>query len=150
MNKLILAAALVLGIAAGAAARPTPAAKSNTKLGAAAQSGSVCSGSPNGHCAVLTWMATTTVCTAPCTSITYSVFRSATPGGEDYASPLASGLSTTTWTDLNVSLGSTYYYTVEAVENWTGNPLVSSPSNETTAVFPQQPSPASGLGNVPH
>lgn len=102
------------------------------------------------HSVNLTWSASTTVCTSPCTAITYSVFRGTTAGGENYSAPIASGLSVLSFSDTNVSLGATYYYTVEAVEAWTGAPLASAPSNEASATFPQAPTPPSGLAGTPN
>lgn len=91
------------------------------------------------HSVVLNWTATTTACTSPCTAITYQVLRGTTSGGES-ATPIATSITGTTFTDTNVALGNTYFYQVEAVEAWTGSPLVSNPSNEATATFPVAPS----------
>jgi glucan endo-1,3-alpha-glucosidase len=56
----------------------------------------------------LLWTASTG--TAP---ITYSVFRGTTSGGEG-AAPIASGLTSTTFTDSGLPTGGTYYYEVAA------------------------------------
>jgi hypothetical protein len=45
---------------------------------------------------------------------TYNVYRSTTAGGP-YNSPLASGLTSTTYNDLSVTNGTTYFYVVRAV-----------------------------------
>ena len=102
------------------------------------------------HGTSLSWTATTTVCTSPCTSITYNVYRGTTSGGEDLTTPInSSPITGTTYTDSSVTLGTTYYYVVEAVEAWTGSPLVSAPSNEASVTFPQAPAAPSGLAGTP-
>jgi fibronectin type 3 domain-containing protein len=45
---------------------------------------------------------------------TYNVYRSTTPGGEG-ATPVASGVTTTSFTDTGLSDGTTYYYRITAV-----------------------------------
>lgn len=57
----------------------------------------------------LTWTAVTGE------GITYSVYRSATPGGT--RTLLAEDLTVTTYTDAGVAEGTTYYYSVSAVNN---------------------------------
>ena len=58
----------------------------------------------------------------------YSVFRS-TASGSEGATPIATGITGTTFTDTGLSDGTTYYYTVEGV-NSSGS---SKPSNELLA-----------------
>ena len=47
---------------------------------------------------------------------TYKVYRSTTPGGEG-STPYAAGINTTSYSDNAVTNGTTYYYTVSAVNN---------------------------------
>ena len=49
--------------------------------------------------------------------IGYNVYRGTSPGGENYSSPLNGGtpVTATTYSDTTVAAGTTYYYTVEAV-----------------------------------
>ena len=65
---------------------------------------------------------------------TYNVYRGTTPGGES-ATPLATGVPTTTYTDSAVVNGTTYYYTVRMVVGAS----VSGPSNEASAVATSGP-----------
>lgn len=60
------------------------------------------------HNVLLNWGASST------SGVTYSVFRGTTAGGEG-TTPIASGISALTYTDTNVTAGTTYFYTVEAV-----------------------------------
>lgn len=50
-------------------------------------------------------------------SVTFNVYRSTTSGGQDFSSPIASGLTASSYTDESVSSEQTYYYTVRAVLN---------------------------------
>jgi hypothetical protein len=140
---LILA---VLAIAAGASAHTRDfyagafaAPRSETpKLAAAAgQSGS-------GHSVTLTFTASTSAssCTAPC-SFGYNVFRGTAAGAESTTPLNSSPITSTTFTDSTITLGSspvTYFYIVEAVETASGVTVASSPSNEASATFPGIPS----------
>jgi len=45
----------------------------------------------------------------------YSIFRSTTPGGEFESASIQSGLANTTYTDIGLTNGATYYYAVAAV-----------------------------------
>ena len=72
--------------------------------------------------------------------VTFEVYRSTTPGGEDYAQPplATTGVGVTTYLDAAVSRGTTYYYTELAVA--AGPPVLKSPpSNEVSAVIPTAP-----------
>ena len=80
--------------------------------------------------AALTW-------SAPATSggsVTYSVFRGTTPGGESSA-PVGTSTSTS-YTDLGLTNGVTYYYTVTAT-NSTGVSPLSNEASVTPAPAPQ-------------
>jgi len=69
------------------------------------------------------------------TAASYNLYRGTSPGAEG-STPLAAGLTTTTSTDTTVANGTTYYYTVKAV-NVDG---AGSASNEV-AVTPQVAAP---------
>lgn len=139
---------LALAIAGSAAAAPrdfsgaylhprVPAKNSDVELAAAAgQSGS-------GHSVTLTFTASTSAgsCTAPC-SFGYNVFRGTAAGAESTTPLNASPITSTTYTDSTITLGSspiTYFYIVEAVETASGVTVASSPSNEASATFPGIP-----------
>jgi hypothetical protein len=78
------------------------------------------------HTVALSWTASTT------SGVTYNVYRATTSGGENYSSPLATGLTGTSFTDCTVALGQTYYYTTEAVSGTTS----SAPSGEVSVTIP--------------
>jgi cellulose 1,4-beta-cellobiosidase len=59
---------------------------------------------------------------------TYRVYRGTSPGGES-TTPIATGITATTWTDRGVTSGTTYYYRVTAVRSG----AESAPSNEAHA-----------------
>jgi fibronectin type 3 domain-containing protein len=61
--------------------------------------------------------------------VTYNVYRGTSSGGESTTPLNPSQITTTSYTDTNVTHGTTYYYIVEAVDS-AGN---SSPSNEVSA-----------------
>jgi fibronectin type 3 domain-containing protein len=84
---------------------------------------------PLNHSATLSWTASTG-------ASTYEVFRGTSAGGEG-TSPLAGGLTGTTYTDTGLTNGTTYYYYVVAA-NAGG---VSPASNEVNAV-PNPPAEA--------
>ncbi len=79
--------------------------------------------------------------TAPSGALTYNIYRGTSPGGEG-GTPIATGVTTTAYADTSVTSGTTYYYTVTAVNlNSTYVPPLpaeSAPSNEASAlpVFP--------------
>jgi len=63
----------------------------------------------------------------------YSIYRGTSPGGEDFANPIATvDKNTTSYKDTSVEIGKKYYYVVKAFDN--GNPPdYSAPSNEVEA-----------------
>jgi fibronectin type 3 domain-containing protein len=66
----------------------------------------------------------------------YRIFRSLSAGGENVNSPLAVGITGTTYTDNAVSAGLTYYYKITAVSNIAASVF----SNEASATLtPQSP-----------
>ncbi len=69
----------------------------------------------------LTWSAVTVAPTDTISS--YNIYRSTSSGGQNYASPLVTGISasTRTYTDSNVTGGTTYYYTIAPVMNGSGS-----------------------------
>jgi len=78
------------------------------------------------HSVLLQWTASTTA------GVTYNVFRGTSSGGEGTTPINSSPVSTTSYTDTNVTSGQTYFYTVEAVDS--GGSSV--PSNEAQAKIP--------------
>ena len=100
---------------------------------AAAPAGLV--GTPLNHAASLSWTASTG-------ASTYEVFRGTSSGGES-TSPVAGGLTATTFTDTGLTNGATYYYYVEAA-NAGG---LSAQSNQASVV-PNPPS-ESPFGGTP-
>jgi fibronectin type 3 domain-containing protein len=77
----------------------------------------------------------------------YSVFRSLTSGGEGNT-PVASGLTATSYTDLNVNAGITYFYTVAAVDATGTGPQSAETSTITVASPPANVSAKGGRGQV--
>jgi NPCBM/NEW2 domain/Fibronectin type III domain/Dockerin type I domain len=63
--------------------------------------------SGNGHIQ-LNW-------TVPSGAVTYSIYRGTSAGGEN-ATPLAAGVSTNSYTDTSVAIGTTYYYQITALD----------------------------------
>jgi len=53
----------------------------------------------------------------PATPITYNIYRSTTPGGEDFTTPTYCGVTGTTFQDTGLTEGVTYYYVVRAVDD---------------------------------
>lgn len=78
------------------------------------------------HSVVLTWSA------SPTGGVTYNVFRGSTSGDEGTTPINTASITSLTYTDTNVTPGSTYYYTVEAVDA-AGS---STPSNQASAQVP--------------
>jgi fibronectin type 3 domain-containing protein len=89
------------------------------------------------HVVTLSWQAST-----GSVPITYNIYRGAAAGGES-GTPIATGLSATSYTDTGVVNNSTYYYYVSAVNNLG----TSRASNEASAtpVAPTAPSVPSGF-----
>lgn len=146
LSFLILVLAMVAGSAAaaphdfsGAYLHPrVPAKSSDVDLAAAAGQGG-----GGSHSVTLTFTASTSAssCTAPC-SFGYNVFRGTTAGAESTTPLNASPITSTTYTDSTITLGSspvTYFYIVEAVETASGVTVASAPSNEASATFPGIP-----------
>jgi hypothetical protein len=74
----------------------------------------------------LTWTASTTA------GVTYSVFRSTTPGfAAGSGNQIASGLSGTSYSDMGLTAATTYYYLVKA-NNSSGSSLASNQASATT------------------
>lgn len=78
------------------------------------------------HSVVLTWDA------SPTGGVTYNVYRGTASGGETATPINTAAITTLTLTDTSVKPGTTYYYTVRAVDS-AGS---SGPSNEATAAIP--------------
>ncbi|MGI0086874.1 MAG: fibronectin type III domain-containing protein, partial [Nitrosotalea sp.] len=92
---------------------------------------------PSGNTqASLSWTAPANNGGSPITG--YNVYRGTTSGGES-STPIATGITSTTYTDTGLTNGQTYYYTVAAV-NSVG---ISPPSNEASAT-PLAPATAPG------
>jgi fibronectin type 3 domain-containing protein len=100
-----------------------------TGLGASAGNGTV----------TLSWTAPTSNGGSPITG--YNVYRSTTPGGEG-STPLATGVTTTSFNDPGVTNGTTYYYTVAAV-----NAAGTGPQSGEATATPKLPS-AAYIGRV--
>ncbi|MFL5347119.1 MAG: S8 family serine peptidase [Hyalangium sp.] len=81
----------------------------------------------------LTWAAATPICGG---TLSYSVYRSTTPGfTPSIANKIATGITSTSFNDnLNVAMGSTYYYVVRATET-------SNATNEDTNTVQKSASP---------
>src|SRR4029077_2337968 len=88
----------------------------------------------------LSWSAPSSNGGSPITG--YNIYRGTSPGAES-STPLATGVTTTSFTDPTVVNGTTYYYTVAAV-NAVGT---SQPSNEANAT-PQATVPGQPTGLV--
>jgi fibronectin type 3 domain-containing protein len=71
----------------------------------------------------------------------YNIYRSTTPGGEG-STALATGVTTTNYTDTTVTNGTTYYYTVAAV-----NAVATGPQSGEASATPKVPS-AAYIGRV--
>lgn len=72
--------------------------------------------------------------TAPKGAVSYNVYRGTSAGGEG-VTPLATGITATTYSDLAVTNGTTYYYTVTAVNaNAGGVPVLPSESAQSAEV----------------
>ena len=87
-----------------------------------------CSTTTGYHTVALSWVASTT------SGVTYNVYRAATSGGYNYATPLNSApISGTSFTDCTIALGQTYYYVIRAIDS-SGNQSVN--SSETVVTVP--------------
>ena len=74
------------------------------------------------------------------TGTTFNVYRGIAAGAES-ATPLVTGLTTTTYLDTNGTAGTVYFYYVTAVLAG----IESAPSNEASATFPTVPSSPTSL-----
>jgi titin len=88
----------------------------------------------------LSWSVPSSNGGSPITS--YNVYRSTTPGGEG-STALATGVTTASYTDSAVTNGTTYYYTVAAV-----NAVGTSPQSNEASATPRVPSAAAYVGRV--
>jgi fibronectin type 3 domain-containing protein len=79
--------------------------------------------------------------TAPTGAVSYNVYRATTAGGEG-TTPYATGITTTSYTDNAVTNGTTYYYTVTALNgNASPLPAESAQSAEVSATPTAVPAP---------
>jgi fibronectin type 3 domain-containing protein len=85
--------------------------------------------------------------TASTGATSYNVYRGMSPGGEGN-SPVATNVSTTTYTDLNLTNGTTYYYQVTAV-NGNGESARSTEVSAVPTTGTAPPAPT-GLVTVPN
>ncbi len=83
--------------------------------------------------------------TAPAGAVSYNIYRGTGPGGES-STPIATGITAQDYADTNVTIGTTYFYTVTAVnanlQDDPGLPAESAPSTEAFATptsFPGAP-----------
>src|SRR5262249_31688232 len=85
--------------------------------------------------------------TAPDGAATFNIYRGTSPGGES-AVPFATGISATSFIDTKVVSGTTYYYTISAVDAG-GESETSAEVAAAPAVNPAQgkPPPASSVEN---
>jgi hypothetical protein len=90
---------------------------------------------PSVAAVTLTWNAPTL---SSGTIGSYNIYRSTTSGGQDYASPIASGISASakTYTDNTVVAGTTYYYTVAPVVSGSAVRNVTSADAEVKIIIP--------------
>jgi hypothetical protein len=72
----------------------------------------------------------------------YNIYRGTTPGGES-ATPLTTGITGTSFTDTGLTNGTTYYYTVAAV-----NAAGTSPPSAEASATPQAPASAAYIRRV--
>jgi fibronectin type 3 domain-containing protein len=70
---------------------------------------------------------------------TYNVYRGTTPGGED-STPVATGVTTTSFVDSSLTNGTTYYFTVAAV-----NTVGTGPQSGEASATPQPTAPSAPL-----
>jgi hypothetical protein len=69
----------------------------------------------------------------------YNIYRATSSGGENYASPLATGITTAaaTYTDTSaLTAGTTYYYTIAPVVAGIVSPVTSSTDSEVSVTIP--------------
>jgi len=91
---------------------------------------------PGKHTVVLNWTASTTA------GVTYNIYRGTAMGVcSGTPTPYAAGVTGTTYTDSNVTLGTTYYYNVSAV----GTGGESACDGEVAVQIPSPPTPPTTL-----
>lgn len=79
--------------------------------------------------------------TAPTGTVSgYNVYRGTSPGGEA-TTPIASGLAVASYSDMNVTAGTEYFYTVAATNSAGAGPV----SSEASATVPATPAAPTGL-----
>ncbi|MGZ4442053.1 MAG: fibronectin type III domain-containing protein [Nocardioidaceae bacterium] len=78
----------------------------------------------------------------------YNVYRGTAPGGES-ATPVASNVTTTSFTDTGLTNGTTYYYTVAAVNSVGTSPRSNEASATPRAVQATVPSAPLGVAAAP-
>ena len=88
----------------------------------------------------LTWSAPSSNGGSPVTG--YNVYRGTSPGGEG-STPVATNVTTTSFTDTGLTNGTTYYYTVAAV-----NAVGTSPQSGEASATPQATVPSAPTGLV--
>ena len=84
----------------------------------------------------LSWTAPTKI---PENGVTYNVYRGTTSGAEN-ATPIATGLTTTSYADVTATPGQPYFYIVKAVD--TGGPSAASNEINSTAASSSVPAPS--------
>jgi lysophospholipase L1-like esterase len=99
----------------------------------------------------LSWTASTSAasCSTRCT-FGYNIFRGTTSGAESTTPLNSSPITSTSYMDTAVTLGSspvTYYYKVQSVETISGVTVRSSFSNEASATFPALPAAPTALSS---
>jgi fibronectin type 3 domain-containing protein len=110
------------GMSGEVGATPQSAPSTPTNLAASAGNGQV----------ALTWSAVTN-------ATSYNLYRGTTAGGES-ATPIATGITSTSYTDTGVTNGTTYYYKLAAVNSFGTSGM----SNEASAT----PQGATGSGGI--
>jgi fibronectin type 3 domain-containing protein len=88
---------------------------------------------PGNNQVSLTW-------NAPSGAATFNVYRSLTSGSETSSAPLATGLTSASYTDTSVTNGTTYFYEVTAV-NAGGESAASAEASATPQFVPPPPAP---------
>jgi hypothetical protein len=84
--------------------------------------------SPSCGCVGLSWLESTP-------GTTFTIYRATTPGAEPGTTPIATGVSTTSFQDRTGISGTTYYYKVTSVLNGSESAY----SNEASARYPSPP-----------
>ncbi len=82
--------------------------------------------------------------TASTGAVTFNVYRGTTPNGED-ETPIATGLTSTSYSDANVTIGQTYYYKVTAINANADRKPVLSAESDFSAEASAIPSPAAPI-----